>query len=87
MYKCIYLIHYETISQKEHALKVKHRWEYIKLIENNIPSTAPTDRLLILLPMYIEELKKQIEKVPLNEIIINDLLDKLRNARNRLTLV
>lgn len=74
------------MSREEHELRVKQRWEYIKLIENNIPPTAPTDRLLILLPMYIEELKKQIEKVPLNEIIINDLLDKLHNARNRLTL-
>ena len=48
------------MSHKNPELKVTQRWEYIKLIENNIPPTAPTDRLLILLPMYIEELQKQI---------------------------
>jgi len=54
------------MSRKKRELRVKQRWKYIKSIENNISPTAPTDRLLILLPMYIEELKKQIEEVPLN---------------------
>lgn len=74
------------MSREERELRVTQRWEYIKLIENNIPSTAPTDRLLILLPMYINTLKKQIEEVPFDPSIMNDILDKLHNARNRLTL-
>ena len=61
--------------------------EYLKLLENNIPLTAPRDRLLILLPMYINALKRQIEEVPFDPSIMNDLLNKLSNARYRLNIL
>jgi uncharacterized membrane protein len=65
-------------------LEVKYRWEYLKLLENNILFTPPTDRLHILLPMYIDTLKMQIEEAPFDLSIMNELHDKLYDARNRL---
>jgi hypothetical protein len=75
------------MDREKQRLEVKHRWEYLKLFENNIPLTAPTDRLLILLPMYINTLKKQIEEVPFDPLIMTDLLDKLRYTQYRLTQI
>jgi len=72
---------------EKQGLKVKYRWEYLKLLENNILFTAPTDRLHILLPMYIDTLKRQIEEAPFDPSIMNDLLNKLSNARYRLNIL
>jgi len=77
----------KQILEEKRILKVKQRWEYLELLENNIPLTAPTDRLHSLLPMYIDTLKRQIEEAPFDPSIMNDLLNKLSNARYRLNIL